>query len=886
MLIQKLILHNLASIADATIDFRCDALRDEPVFLITGPTGAGKTTILDGICLALFGKTPRMEKMEGRSERYAVGEDSQLSVSDNRQLMRRTTGECFAELYFEADGKLYKALWYVKRARKKPTGNLQPVEHTLENLTTGELIKKGTEREIEAVIGLRYEQFCRTAILAQGEFTRFLQSSTGDKSDILEKLTGTGIYSRIGQLIYEETQAKRTALDQLRAQQESVRTLTDEERTQLAADIAAQTQSSNALTTSITEMTARRDWLQRQQTLERDLEKKRQLLQTERIHIESPSFREEERLIADYSRSADARHWITELRTLDTDTQKCERSLNSFEEEQQQILASLSQIPHSDEEHQQLLDRIRHVTRQKGDIARALSACQLLNERQRAAASSATALREQQERLRPVSERLPVETQQCEDARLEAERWQTAYDKAALSMNDWVREARHRLSVGDTCPVCGQPVAEHLSDEHFSSVLAPIEENKRASALRFQEVSQRLAALRQEAKEINVLVERLTAQHEREQQAVAIQLAAVKEACVTCGISTYDDSTLDHLQAMSQEAEATSARLFLLQEKSARLTTLRQQISDLTSHLSTIRQRTAERRQALAAFTVESGIDELRLNALLAYSPSAVEKVKQKHEQLLRSVNILQGEEQLLAAQLQQHLAARPSMSESDTSESLSQQLIALQRQQQDIQQVLGALRQQLRSDDERKQQLGDLLRRCEESENDYARWNRLCSLFGDREGKRFRNIAQSFILGHLLNIANRYLRQFSDRYTLTYNPGSLVILVSDSYSAAPPQAASILSGGESFMVSLSLALALAQLCGNQANVDTLFIDEGFGTLDSDCLGSVMDTLERLHQLGGRRVGIISHVEELQERINAKIIVSRDGSTTIYPKAS
>ena len=699
MLIQKLILHNLASIADATIDFRCDALRNEPVFLITGPTGAGKTTILDGICLALFGKTPRMEKMEGRSERYAVGEDSQLSVSDNRQLMRRTTGECFAELYFEADGKLYKALWYVKRARKKPTGNLQPVEHTLENLTTGELIKKGTEREIEAVIGLRYEQFCRTAILAQGEFTRFLQSSTGDKSDILEKLTGTGIYSRIGQLIYEETQAKRTALDQLRAQLESVRTLTDEERTQLAADIATQTQSSNALTTSITEMTARRDWLQRQQTLERDMEKKRQLLQTELIHIESPSFREEERLIADYSRSADARHWITELRTLDTDTQKCERSLNSFEEEQQQILASLSQIPHSDEEHQQLLDRIRHVTRQKGDIARALSACQLLNERQRAAASSATALREQQERLRPVSERLPVETQQCEDARLEAERWQTAYDKAALSMNDWVREARHRLSVGDTCPVCGQPVAEHLSDEHFSSVLAPIEENKRASALRFQEVSQRLAALRQEAKEINVLVERLTAQHEREQQAVANQLAAVKEACVTCGISTYDDSTLDHLQAMSQEAEATSARLFLLQEKSARLTTLRQQISDLTSHLSTIRQRTAERRQALAAFTVESGIDEPRLNALLAYSPSAVEKVKQKHEQLLRSVNILQGEEQLLAAQLQQHLVARPSMSESDTSESLSQQLIALQRQQQEIQQVLGALRQQLRSD-------------------------------------------------------------------------------------------------------------------------------------------------------------------------------------------
>ena len=120
------------------------------------------------------------------------------------------------------------------------------------------------------------------------------------------------------------------------------------------------------------------------------------------------------------------------------------------------------------------------------------------------------------------------------------------------------------------------------------------------------------------------------------------------------------------------------------------------------------------------------------------------------------------------------------------------------------------------------------------------------------------------------------YLRQFNDRYELEANPGTLTILVRDLLQG-DLTSVNTLSGGESFMVSLALALALASATGKMFSVDTLFIDEGFGSLSENCLGPVMETLNRLYEMGGRRVGIISHVELLKERVTTQIQVERDG---------
>ena len=160
-----------------------------------------------------------------------------------------------------------------------------------------------------------------------------------------------------------------------------------------------------------------------------------------------------------------------------------------------------------------------------------------------------------------------------------------------------------------------------------------------------------------------------------------------------------------------------------------------------------------------------------------------------------------------------------------------------------------------------------------------FVRWDKLNRYFG---GTRFRTLVQTYILRPLLNNANLYLEQITDRYTLTCDEENekLSILVLDKYNKNEVRSVTVLSGGERFMVSLALSLALSSLNRPDLNVNILFIDEGFGTLDQKNLDSVMSTLEKLQYIAGqsnRRVGIISHREELNERIRTQIHVSRHG---------
>ena len=143
--------------------------------------------------------------------------------------------------------------------------------------------------------------------------------------------------------------------------------------------------------------------------------------------------------------------------------------------------------------------------------------------------------------------------------------------------------------------------------------------------------------------------------------------------------------------------------------------------------------------------------------------------------------------------------------------------------------------------------------------------------------------MVQTHILRPLLENANIYLKQITDRYELTCSEDNeqLAIFVLDRYNKNEMRSVTVLSGGERFMVSLALSLALSSLNRPDLNVDILFIDEGFGTLDEKTLDSVMQTLEKLQTIAGqqqRRVGIISHREELVERIPNQICVLQKGS--------
>lgn len=209
MKIQKLVIKNIASIADATIDFACKPLFDSDLFLICGDTGSGKTTILDAICLALYGKTPRFSK--NRSTKDAV-EIAGSAYDKVEQIMRRNTTSAFSELTFLQDGRNCTARWEANRARGKIGGNLK-IQNSLtinEKTTT-----KCVEDSVIELLGLTFEQFCRTTMLAQGEFTKFLFSTDDEKAAILEKLTKTEKFKLIGQRIFETCAKKKKTFEDL-----------------------------------------------------------------------------------------------------------------------------------------------------------------------------------------------------------------------------------------------------------------------------------------------------------------------------------------------------------------------------------------------------------------------------------------------------------------------------------------------------------------------------------------------------------------------------------------------------------------------------------------------------------------------------------------------
>ena len=211
--------------------------------------------------------------------------------------------------------------------------------------------------------------------------------------------------------------------------------------------------------------------------------------------------------------------------------------------------------------------------------------------------------------------------------------------------------------------------------------------------------------------------------------------------------------------------------------------------------------------------------------------------------------------------------------------EALSQQILELDNDLRLLDEERGKLMQRLQTNEANKKKREALGLSVERLYADYNRWNRMNNLIGCATGRKFQKIAQSYVLESLIHAANSYMKTLTNRYTLKVVTGTFVIQIEDAYQGYASRAANTLSGGESFLVSLSLALALSDI-GHQFAVDTLFIDEGFGTLSGEPLQSAIATLRMLHQKNGRHVGIISHIEELKERIPVQIQVQQSGNSS------
>ncbi len=241
---------NLASLSSPfEIDFVDGPLGDTGLFAITGKTGSGKSTLLDGICLALYDQIPRLEANRKNVAEIGRGENGdKLKANDVRAILSRGKVNANVELDFRGlDGRFYRVCWNVRRARARVDGKVQKQERVLVDLEKDQHFsgnRKELQQRIDQLVGLNYEQFQRSVLLPQGDFAAFLKAGNDERSALLEKMTGTEIYSKISQQVYETTKKEQQAWQRLSDKLGDVELLDDEEKDQLEIQLkqAKQTQ--------------------------------------------------------------------------------------------------------------------------------------------------------------------------------------------------------------------------------------------------------------------------------------------------------------------------------------------------------------------------------------------------------------------------------------------------------------------------------------------------------------------------------------------------------------------------------------------------------------------------------------------------------------------
>jgi exonuclease SbcC len=259
MKILELRFKNLNSLyGEWVIDFTDPEYVSNGIFALTGPTGAGKSTILDAICLALYGATPRLGKI----------------TKSGNEIMSRQTGECYAEVLFESQAGRFRCHWEQRRARKKAEGNLQDQEHQIADDATGKPIetkKSLVGGVIEEKTGMDFDRFTRSILLAQGGFDTFLKADVEQKSKILEQITGTEIYSEISRRVHERQRDERDKLNILNAETSGIVILEPEQEKEIQDDLAAKQKLETELAGKSTETGKAITWLTNIENLKKEI---------------------------------------------------------------------------------------------------------------------------------------------------------------------------------------------------------------------------------------------------------------------------------------------------------------------------------------------------------------------------------------------------------------------------------------------------------------------------------------------------------------------------------------------------------------------------------------------------------------------------------------
>jgi exonuclease SbcC len=924
------------------------------VFLITGPTGAGKSTLLDAMTLALY----------GRAARYGNEKADEM--------MSRHTMECFAEVDFETGGRRLRATW---RLGKTKTGNLKPVQRTLADAVTGEILAdKGREVDpmIEALTGLDAQRFLRSVLLAQGQFAAFLKAKPNERAELLEKITGTEIYSDLSVLAYETHRQKDEQVKQLKASLGAVTVLDDEARAKLETDLTEARTTAERLTTEsqaaaklwhdqrehasiVAELTKLAATEQQLQTSQAQAaaevlkvkaladEAKQQRTKREPVWEQAAGMAAQSDQLEKQLGESRATYqiWAKEQKEAASRREAAEKALAAHIEAAQALEAWLNQNA-ADAELAERLPKLRVAVREWRTVFEKLAEgrkrhaeAQTLHGKITEAETQTVALAKKAAESTAKAKTDRVELERLAKA-LEAQREVTRQAERVAGFD----EHRHDLKPGEPCPLCG--ASEHpfaTSGASFESQLqtarkllttlekqceksnrdlallerelAKVETEVGAETKRVAEMRKRLAEVQapadgvleqwsdEESKRRGELTT-LSCSGEHAYGAVGAVARLRKDASQAVGAPRSGERAYEPAEA-ERELDALERRGATFAKKQQDAAQQRSERQKLEGEIQLAKADEAAKTKRLEELKAEGVSLRTKADALKAQlsellgGQTLVEDRQQHEAKVVTAEKVLRDAEAKLT-KLQTDLAAlkakveqlearrKPladqqvlnaeALAELETTAKALHEAFATKRTE------VGSLEQQAKNDDEARKRREAGGAELQAAEAEALRWGRLKELIGSADGAKFSRFAQSLTLRQLIGLANEHLKVLAERYRLMAAPGDeLDLRIVDLYQANVDRPMESLSGGESFLASLALALGLSELASRHHPIDSLFIDEGFGTLDSETLEVALSALENLRSRG-KTIGLISHVDLLKERLSTQVRVVRGAGGT------
>ena len=936
-------LKNLTSIEGTVeVDFTAEPLRSAGIFAISGPTGAGKSTLLDALCLALYDKSPRFATSVESVNLADVG-DNQINQSDVRNLLRRGTSDGYAEVDFLGiDGRRYRSRWSVRRTRNKISGSLQPQTLEVKELDT-EKEFQGTKKELliqlVELVGLTYEQFTRTVLLAQNDFATFLKSKGAAKAELLEKLTGTGVYSRISQEVYARNKAAQEEVTLIQNRMNVIELMPEEELLALQKEKEL---SAEKRVTGIKLLAEQNEQLNvvRSLKMQEDLWKKKQQEEQEeqaRLKMLQGALASQEEGLVHFKAQWEAiQPDLKKARQLDvqiqsqqdsyTQSKQMLQSANKQVSEQEQKMrmateqlqvsySSLNRLlNHVGIEKALQLEQVEEILRQEADKLTAgintneerllrlnsfgyplLTEEQMKLQKELTRQQNIRQLTETQTKTKAEIERLEKETTDCLKQLTEQETalkvTQRLYENVRMAVGKDVKALRQQLQEGEACPVCGSTAHPyHQEQEVVDTLFRSIEQEYNAAVANCQQINNR-----------SIVLQRDWTHQKMVDGQIGEQLAALYKA----GIDAGNEEQIQHRLTELAERILEYRNLYAEWQRSD------EEIKKMRAHCEALRENVSLCR--LAMQKVSSAKEQL---LLLQNTASAEQKrfeviekalnvLRQERSQLLKGKSADEAEAVVAKREKELNLALEKARKEV---EAVHNRLSGLQGEMKQITLAIGELQEQYKKI-ESPEQLPEIIKKQQEEnlnteralstmearllqqaknkltveqiakelaekQTIAERWAKLNKLIGSADGAKFKVIAQSYTLNLLLLHANKHLSYLSKRYKLQQVPDTLALQVIDCDMCDEIRTVYSLSGGESFLISLALALGLSSLSSNNLKVESLFIDEGFGSLDAESLRTAMEALEQL-QMQGRKIGVISHVQEMSERISVQVQVHK-----------